>query len=112
MENQNFLDESLIADKVKKRLKNFESCEATKKWVSAVENRGKYQRDIDLAFYNEVKELINNQAKLIVLLNVNQVGHLIRYEERMKKKYMSHETKILEMYKDIVKLVEDYGNRG
>ena len=56
--------------------------------------------------------MISTQARLIILLNINQVGHLMRYEETMRKKYLSNETKILEMYKDIVKLVEDYGNRG
>tara|TARA_Y100001973_G_C5195244_1_gene333781 strand:+ start:2394 stop:2732 length:339 start_codon:yes stop_codon:yes gene_type:complete len=112
MENKQFLDESSIAEKVRKRLETFENCDATKKWVTSVENRGKYQRDIDLAFFKEVKEMISTQARLIILLNINQVGHLMRYEETMRKKYLSHETKILEMYKDIVKLVEDYGNRG
>ena len=51
MENKQFLDESSIAEKVRKRLETFEKCDATKKWVASVENRGKYQRDIDLAFY-------------------------------------------------------------
>tara|TARA_Y100000004_G_scaffold161802_1_gene190095 strand:+ start:1673 stop:2011 length:339 start_codon:yes stop_codon:yes gene_type:complete len=111
MNSKIYLNDSAISEKVKKRLERFEGCDAVKKWVTSVENRGKYQRDIDMAFYDEVKELITAQAKTIVLLNALQVGHLARYENKLKRDYVEHENKINGMYNDIKKMIEDYGNK-
>jgi len=100
------LKESKVSLNVETLLKEFESCDDTIKWLTSVENRGKYQRDVDKAFFKVVQHYFNALSKYVILLNANKMYHLVTYNRRIKM----HENKVEEMLNEIKKLIEDYGN--
>ena len=60
----------LTKEKLEKFIDDFEKNPITEKWIESVNNRGKYQRDMDLDFFNLTKDTINRLVKLIILINI------------------------------------------
>ena len=76
----------LTKEKIEKFLKDFETNPVTVKWIESVNNRGKYQRDMDLDFFNLTKDTINRLVKLIILINIlddstNQITDNIKIQQ-------------------------------
>tara|TARA_R110000744_G_scaffold358249_3_gene465316 strand:- start:2789 stop:3115 length:327 start_codon:yes stop_codon:yes gene_type:complete len=103
---EKILKESKVSDNVRKLLNEFEKSEATKKWLTAVDNRGKFQRDVDKSFFENVQHYLNALSKYVVLLNAGEMYHMVMYRNNIKV----HENKCNEMLKEMKKLIEDYGN--
>ena len=59
----------LTKEKLKTFIEDYENHTITKKWVEAVENRGKYQRELDKDFFRLSKTTINQLVDLIVFMN-------------------------------------------
>ena len=59
----------LTKEKLKTFIEDYENHAITKKWVEAVENRGKYQRELDKDFFRLSKTTINQLVDLIVFMN-------------------------------------------
>lgn len=59
----------LTKDKLEKFIKDFETNPITVKWIESVENRGRYQREMDKEFYDLAKDTINRLITLIILIH-------------------------------------------
>ena len=76
----------LTKEKLEKFIEDFEKNPITVKWIESVNNRGKYQRDMDLDFFNLTKDTINRLVKLIILINIlddstNQITDNIKIQQ-------------------------------
>ena len=73
-------------EKIEKFIDDFETNPITVKWIESVENRGRYQRDMDKEFFNLAKDTINRLVKLIILMNTindssNKINDAIKNEQ-------------------------------
>ena len=59
----------LTKEKIQKFINEFETNPITVKWIESVENRGKFQREMDKEFFDLAKDTINRLIKLIILMN-------------------------------------------
>jgi hypothetical protein len=59
----------LTKEKLKKFIDDFETNPITAKWIESVENRGRYQREMDKEFFDLAKDTINRLVKLIILIH-------------------------------------------
>ena len=64
----------LTKEKIQKFINDFETNPVTVKWIESVENRGKYQREMDKEFFDLAKDTINRLVKLIILMNTLNDG--------------------------------------
>jgi hypothetical protein len=64
----------LTKEKIEKFIDDFEKDPITVKWIESVDNRGKYQREMDKGFYTHVQSNINKLCKLIILMSTTQNG--------------------------------------
>lgn len=76
----------LTKEKLEKFIKDFETNPITVKWVESVENRGKFQRGMDMDFFDLAKDTINRLVKLIILMNTlddrtNKITDAIKNEQ-------------------------------
>jgi hypothetical protein len=99
----------LTKEKLEKFIEDFEKNPVTVKWIESVENRGKYQRDLDTSFYQLSRNTINKLIDLIVLINttygsVNKVTEQIIVEQ---EKYLE----LVEGFEKILKKIQD-GNKS
>ena len=58
----------LTKEKIQKFIKDFETNPITVKWIESVENRGRFQREMDKEFFDLAKDTINRLVKLIILI--------------------------------------------
>jgi hypothetical protein len=73
-------------EKIEKFIDDFETNPITVKWIESVENRGKFQREMDKEFFNLAKDTINRLVKLIILMNTindssNKITDAIKNEQ-------------------------------
>lgn len=73
-------------EKIEKFIDDFETNPITAKWIESVENRGRYQREMDKEFFNLAKDTINRLVKLIILMNTvddstNKITDAIKNEQ-------------------------------
>tara|TARA_R100001163_G_C4976992_1_gene134644 strand:+ start:178 stop:483 length:306 start_codon:yes stop_codon:yes gene_type:complete len=59
----------LTKEKLEVFIKDFETNPITVKWIESVDNRGKFQRGMDMDFFNLAKDTINRLIKLVILMN-------------------------------------------
>jgi len=76
----------LTKEKIQKFINEFETNPITVKWIESVENRGKFQREMDKQFFNLTKDTINRLVKLIILINTlddstNKITNAIKNEQ-------------------------------
>jgi len=81
----------LTKEKIEKFINEFEKDATTVKWIESVNNRGKYQRDLDKSFYKYVQSTINKLCKLIVLISTTQNSGdlIINNIQKEQKKYIT-----------------------
>ena len=81
----------LTKEKIEKFINEFEKNATTVKWIESVNNRGKYQRDLDKSFYKYVQSTINKLCKLIVLISTTQNSGdlIINNIQKEQKKYIT-----------------------
>ena len=99
----------LTKEKLEKFIEDFEKDPITVKWIESVENRGKYQRDLDTNFYELSRSTINKLIDLIVFMNtiygsVDKVTEQIVVEQ---EKYLE----IVDEFETILKKLQN-GNKG
>jgi tRNA A-37 threonylcarbamoyl transferase component Bud32 len=99
----------LTKDKLEKFIKDFETNPITVKWIESVENRGRYQRDLDTSFYELSRSTINKLIDLIVFMNtiygsVDKVTEQIVVEQ---DKYLE----LVDEFETILKKLQN-GNKG
>jgi hypothetical protein len=99
----------LTKEKLEKFIEDFEKDPITVKWVESVENRGKYQRDLDTSFYELSRSTINKLIDLIVFMNtiygsVDKVTEQIVVEQ---DKYLE----LVDEFETILKKLQN-GNKG
>lgn len=82
---EKFESEAMVSMKVSDYLKEFETAEETFKFVDLSSKRSKYNRDIDEAFYKLAVKYIEKLAKLVVLVNANEMSHLHYYRQTLLK---------------------------
>jgi hypothetical protein len=82
---EKFESEAMVSMKVSDYLKEFETAEETFKFVDLSSKRSKYNRDIDEAFYKLAVKYIEKLAKLVVLVNANEMSHLHHYRQTLLK---------------------------
>jgi hypothetical protein len=75
----------------------FETAEATFKFVDLSSKRSKYNRDVDEAFYNHAKRYIEKLCKLLVLVNAGEMYHLHNYRQTL----INHKKDIHNIYQKI-----------
>ena len=76
----------LTKEKIQKFIKDFETNPITVKWIESVENRGRFQREMDKEFFDLAKDTINRLVKLIILMNIlddstNKITNAIQKEQ-------------------------------
>jgi uncharacterized protein YkvS len=59
----------LTKEKLKEFIDDYQNNPITKKWVESVENRGKFQRELDKKFFELSKTTINQLLDLILFMN-------------------------------------------
>tara|TARA_Y100001938_G_scaffold146775_1_gene226450 strand:+ start:2433 stop:2738 length:306 start_codon:yes stop_codon:yes gene_type:complete len=59
----------LTKEKLKEFIDDYQNNPITKKWVESVENRGKFQRELDKEFFELSKTTINQLLDLILFMN-------------------------------------------
>ena len=81
----------LTKEKIEKFINEFEKDATTVKWIESVNNRGKYQRDLDKSFHKYVQSTINKLCKLIVLISTTQNSGdlIINNIQKEQKKYIT-----------------------
>jgi len=81
----------LTKEKIEKFINEFEKDATTVKWIESVNNRGKYQRDLDKSFYKYVQSTINKLCKLIVLISTTQNSGdlIINNIQKEQEKYIT-----------------------
>lgn len=99
----------LTKEKLEKFIEDFEKDPITVKWIESVENRGKYQRDLDTSFYELSRSTINKLIDLIVFMNtiygsVDKVTEQIVVEQ---EKYLE----IVDEFETILKELQN-GNKS
>lgn len=99
----------LTKEKLEKFIEDFEKDPITVKWIESVENRGKYQRDLDTSFYELSRSTINKLIDLIVFMNtiygsVDKVTEQIVVEQ---EKYLE----LVDEFETILKKLQN-GNKG
>tara|TARA_R110002012_G_C11560200_1_gene603350 strand:- start:308 stop:625 length:318 start_codon:yes stop_codon:yes gene_type:complete len=80
-----FKSEAQVSIKVSECLKEFETAHETFKFVDVSSKRSKFNRDIDEAFYKLAVKNIEKLAKLVVLINANEMMHLHHYRQTLIK---------------------------
>lgn len=76
----------LTKEKIQKFINEFETNPITVKWIESVENRGKFQREMDKEFFDLAKDTMNRLVKLIILMNTlddstNKITNAIKNEQ-------------------------------
>ena len=99
----------LTKEKLEKFIEDFEKDPITVKWVESVENRGKFQRDLDTSFFELVKSRINKLVDLIILMKTIY-GNL----DNLKEQIINEQTKHLEIVQDLEQTIKQLqnGNKG
>jgi len=97
----------LTKEKLQKFIEEYEKDPITVKWVENVENRGKYQRDIDTSFYELSKTTINKLIDLIILMNTVYGSY-----NKVKKQIVVEQQKHLEIVQDLENLLKKNGNKS
>lgn len=97
----------LTKEKLQKFIEEYEKDPITVKWVESVENRGKYQRDIDTSFYDLSKTTINKLIDLIILMNTVYGSY-----DKVKKQIVVEQQKHLEIVQDLENLLKKNGNKS
>lgn len=97
---EKFESEAKVSMKVSDYLKEFETAEETFRFVDISSKRSKYNRDIDEAFYKLAVKYIEKLAKLVVLINANEMYHLHHYRQTV----LNHKKDIHNIYMKLKEL--------
>tara|TARA_Y100000004_G_scaffold125236_1_gene140855 strand:- start:419 stop:748 length:330 start_codon:yes stop_codon:yes gene_type:complete len=89
--------EAKMSINVSHLIDEFETAEATFRFVDLSSKRSKYNRDIDEAFYNHAKRYIEKLCKLLVLVNAGEMFHLHQYRQTL----INHKKDINNIYQKI-----------
>lgn len=99
----------LTKEKLEKFIEDFEKDPTTVKWIESVENRGKYQRDLDTSFYELTRRTINKLIDLIVFINT-----IYGSVDKVTEQIVVEQDKYLELvneFETILKKLQN-GNKG
>ena len=99
----------LTKEKLEKFIEDFEKDPITVKWIESVENRGKYQRDLDTSFYELSRCTINKLIDLIVFMNT-----IYGSADKVTEQIVVEQEKYLELvdeFETILKNLQN-GNKG
>ena len=99
----------LTKEKIEKFIKDFETNPVTVKWIESVENRGKFQREMDKEFFDLSKKTINKLIDLILLMRALYGGL-----DKIKKQIINEQTKHLDIVQDLENTIKtlQHGNKG
>lgn len=99
----------LTKENIEKFIKDFETNPITVKWIESVENRGRYQREMDKEFFDLSKETINRLIDLILLMRALYGGL-----DKIKKQIINEQTKHLNIVQDLENNIKKlkHGNKS
>tara|TARA_R100000781_G_scaffold115021_1_gene88536 strand:- start:4412 stop:4717 length:306 start_codon:yes stop_codon:yes gene_type:complete len=99
----------LKKETLKKFIEDYENDPITKKWIDSVDNRGKFQRDLDKEFYDLSRFTINKLVDLIIFMNALHVG-----AEKITDSIQVQQEKYLDIVTDLEKQINRLknGNKG
>lgn len=86
----------LTKEKIKKFIDDFETNPITVKWIESVENRGKFQREMDKEFFKLTRNTINKLIDLIVFMNT-----IYGSVEKINTSIQSEQEKYLRIVEDL-----------
>ena len=86
----------LTKEKLKTFIQDYENNPITLKWIESVENRGKFQREMDKSFYDLSKSTINKLIDLILLMRTLYGGL-----DKVKEQIIYEQTKHLNIVQDL-----------
>tara|TARA_Y100001951_G_C11146711_1_gene186798 strand:+ start:140 stop:445 length:306 start_codon:yes stop_codon:yes gene_type:complete len=99
----------LKKETLKKFIEDYENDPITKKWIDSVDNRGKFQRDLDKQFYDLSRLTINKLVDLIIFMNTLRGG-----AEKITDSIQVQQEKYLDIVTDLEKQINRLknGNKG
>ena len=99
----------LKKETLKKFIEDYENDQITKKWIDSVDNRGKFQRDLDKQFYDLSRLTINKLVDLIIFMNTLRGG-----AEKITDSIQVQQEKYLDIVTDLEKQINRLknGNKG
>ena len=86
----------ITKEKLQTFIEDFEKNPITTKWIESVENRGKFQREMDKSFYDLSKSTINKLIDLIILMNTLHGG-----SKKINESIEKQQIKYLEIVEDL-----------